>query len=51
LDSIPQFKDYNNIRIGIIKDYPRGFNNDDNMSLFRKEGYTVIDVGQTDEWK
>jgi hypothetical protein len=51
LDSIPQFKDYNNIRIGIIKDYPRGFNNDDNMSLFRKEGYTVIDVGQTDETK
>lgn len=51
LDSIPQFKDYNNIRIGIIKDYPRGFNNSDNMSLFRKEGYTVIDIGQTDETK
>jgi len=51
LDSVPQFKDYNNIRVGIIKDYPRGFNTDDNMSLFRKDGYTVIDIGQTDETK
>jgi hypothetical protein len=51
LEGIPQFKDYNNFKIGMIKDYPRGFNTDDNNSLFRKDGYTVIEVGQTEETK
>jgi len=51
LDSIPQFKDYEYLKLGLTKNYPRGFNTDDQNSLFRSNGYVVTNLGNTDDTK
>ena len=45
--SVPQFKNYSNLRVGIAKSNLRGNNNSDIGSLFNKTGYNVISVGNT----
>jgi len=51
IDTLPIFKNYNNIKIGITKNNLRGNNDDNQRSLFYKGGYNVINVGKTDETK
>ena len=48
-DSMPVFKDYKNIRIGITASNSRGNSNNDILSLFNINGYNVISVGNTEE--
>jgi hypothetical protein len=43
---LPNFKNYDSIRIGIVKPNLRGNNNDDKTSLFYKGGYNVVNVGE-----
>lgn len=50
-DTIPHFKDYSVLKVGIIKSYPRGLTNENQNSLFRLSGYTVISVGTTEDTK
>lgn len=50
-DTVPHFKDYNNIKVGLMKNYPRGINVESKDSLFKRDGYIVLNVGQTDETK
>ena len=46
---IPKFKNYNAIRVGVVKPNLRGSNNDDKTSLFYKGGYNVVGVGETSD--
>jgi len=48
-ENLPQFKNYQNIKIGITKNNLRGYNNADLNSLFNNSGYNVIDVGLTSD--
>ena len=48
-DNIPVFRNYTNIKVGLAKNNPRGSNSDDKNSLFSKNGYNVISVGNTIE--
>ena len=45
LSGMPQFKDYNNLKIGIAKNNLNGISSDDSKSLFSKQGNYVINVG------
>ena len=51
LESLPNFKDYSNIKIGIARNNLRGSTNDDSLSFFNKSGYRVINVGNIDDTK
>lgn len=46
-ESLPIFKNYNIIKVGITKSFLRGSNDDNPRSLFYKGGYTVLNVGNT----
>lgn len=48
-ESLPIFKNYSTIKIGITKSNLRGATDDNPHSLFYKGGYTVINVGNTIE--
>lgn len=49
IDTMPIFKNYSSIKIGIAKNNLRGNNDDNPHSLFYKGGYNVINVGTTSE--
>ena len=51
LESLPQFKNYNDIKIGIAKNNLRGSNNEDILSFFNKSGYRVINIGEKEDNK
>ena len=44
LETLPQLKNYSQIKIGIAKNNPAGSNNSDIGSLFNINGYTVINI-------
>ena len=46
-NSLPSFSNYKSIKIGIAKANLRGTNNEEGESLFNKNGYNVISVGNT----
>jgi hypothetical protein len=45
--TLPQYKDYSSLKIGIAKSNLRGNNNNTMNSLFRNYGYHVLSVGNT----
>ena len=45
--TLPQYKDYSSLRIGIAKSNLRGNNDNYSNSLFRNYGYYVLSVGTT----
>jgi hypothetical protein len=46
-NSLPSFSNYKSIKIGIAKSNLRGTNSEEGESLFNKNGYNVISVGNT----
>ena len=47
--TLPQYKDYSSLKVGISKSNLRGNNNNYTNSLFRNYGYHVLNVGTTIE--
>ena len=51
LEVLPQFKDYNNLKIGVAKNNLRGSTDEDKLSLFSNHGYNVLQIGTTLEYQ